>query len=316
MICKEPFSCLNIQGKSISSCCLMPTWKVDIIDFDNDATLNSIRNEILLGKWPTSCNACKVTEEKGLKSRRQAVESWYTENAVSAGKLTRIDYWCGNLCNLRCAICSPEFSVAWQKELGIQKEERTVVTSDEWKKIDLSELRWIHFNGGEPLLILEHMALLKSIPYPKKVHLNYNTNGTVRPTQELISTWENFKIVQLDFSIDGIGDRFEYMRYPANWNIVKENLFWFRDTMPVNMLFDVNATVSILNQNSIDKTENWFATNYNKNRLGDPITFRKQYAYGSLAIGNDKVKALEYLDTLDKRRGTNWRQTFPELIDP
>lgn len=316
MTCKEPFSCLNIQEDKISSCCLMATWKVNFIDFDNDTRLNEIRKTWLSGNWPDACINCKKTEDAGKISRRQSVNMWYDENNIQEGKLARIDYWTGNICNLRCAICGPENSIAWQKELGISKQTREIVTNNSWKNLDLTYLRWIHFNGGEPLLIDEHIELLKSIPNPSQVHLNYNTNGTVRPSIELIKLWEKFKLVQIDFSIDGIGKRFEYMRYPANWNQVKENLFWFRNTMPVNTMFDINATISILNQACIKDTQTWFFQNYNQNRLGDPVVFRTQDAYGCLSLNADKSAAIKYLDSLDKRRGTNWKEIFPELIDP
>lgn len=294
----------------------MGTWKVDKIDFQNDPTLNRIRQNFLRGQWPTECSSCKNTEESGNVSRRQSIESWYQDNNVTDTNvdLIRIDYWTGNTCNLRCGICGPRASSAWQKELGISKQDIDYIINTNWKNLDLSKLRWIHFNGGEPLLI-DHTEFLSAIPNKELVHLNYNTNATVRPSKQLIELWSQFKLVQLDFSIDGIEDRFEYMRYPANWNVVKENLFWYREAMPVNFMFDINATISVLNYLTIDSTEKWFKENFNANRLGDPVALRKQYAFGVLSLTAPKRSALDHLRSMDKRRNTSWENTFPELVN-
>ncbi len=34
----------------------------------------------------------------------------------------------------------------------------------------------------------------------------------------VLSLWEQFRLVQLDFSIDDTGQQFEYQRYPAKWD--------------------------------------------------------------------------------------------------
>lgn len=313
--CFDPFKSLNITAAGISSCCVMPSWAVDTIDFHNDATLQEIRNQWNNNTWPDACHACKKFENEGFRSRRQDIPSWMADNGVTDNsvELIRLDYWCGNMCNLRCAICGPENSIAWQKELGIVKSDRTRITNYKWDQIDVSKLKWIHFNGGEPLLNTEHLDLLKAIPTPENVILNYNTNGTVRASAELISLWEKFKLVQLDFSIDDIGERFEYQRYPAKWAEVVSNLFWYRDTMPVNIMFDIAATVSILNASNQDNIQNWFSENFSTNRVTDPIKYRTQPAYGVLGVNKNVQNAKNYLDQIDKRRGTSWAAVFPEL---
>lgn len=313
--CFDPFKSLNITAEGISSCCVMPTWEVDNIDFQNDATLQEIRNQWNKNTWPAACYACKKFENEGFASRRQAIPAWMSGNNVTdtSVELIRLDYWCGNMCNLRCAICGPENSIAWQKELGILKSERTRITNHKWDQIDISKLKWVHFNGGEPLLNKEHLDLLKAIPVPENVILNYNTNGTVRASVELIALWEKFKLVQLDFSIDDIGERFEYQRYPASWDEVVSNLDWYRDTMPVNIMFDIAATVSILNASNQHNIQAWFSENFSTNRVTDPIRYRTQPAYGVLAVDGNAQNAKNYLDQIDKRRGTSWAEVFPEL---
>lgn len=148
------------------------------------------------------------------------------------------------------------------------------------------------------------------------MHLNYNTNGTILPSQELLNLWKQFRIVQLDFSIDDVGNRFEYQRYPANWNEVIGNLRWYIDNSPVNCMFAVNTTVGILNQGNLQALNLWLTNNFLENRLGDPIEHRTQPAHGLFSLKNYKFRMnniIKFLDECDARRGTNWRLTFPEL---
>lgn len=324
MSCPDAFNCLNLEVKDsktyISSCCIMPTWEVDTIDFANDKNFVKIRKQWNRGEWPSECNACKIEENAGNTSRRQGAIQWHKNNIDLekdySNKILKIDYWTGNTCNLRCAICGPHYSIAWEKELGIEKQQRVTRTNQLWKDIAVDELKWVHFNGGEPLLVDEHWQLLKKISNKENVILNYNTNASVLPKQELIDLWSQFKLVVLDFSIDDIEERFEYQRYPAKWHKVTENLFWFRENMPVNVMFEINTSVGLLNYYNYDNLKKWFQTNFYENRLGDPIKLRCQLTNGLLRKDiNDKKKVIEYLNSLDNRRNTNWKTTFPELVD-
>jgi MoaA/NifB/PqqE/SkfB family radical SAM enzyme len=214
-------------------------------------------------------------------------------------------------------ICGPRNSSAWKQELELPLDFRKVKVNSLWQNLDLTSIRSIHFNGGEPLLNKEHVEFLKSIPVKSQVHINYNTNGTIQPTQELMDLWSEFKLVQLDFSIDDTGQRFEYQRFPSKWDQVCDNLKWFVDHCPVNCMFAVNTTISILNAANIDSLTQWLSSNFAANRLGDLVEYRQQPASGVLATTNvdsRKTDIVRYLDSCDRRRGTNWRDTFPELI--
>jgi hypothetical protein len=53
-----------------------------------------------------------------------------------------------------------------------------------------------------------------------------------------------FKNLNICLSIDGVGPRFEYIRYPLSWNLLCENLEKFRK---ITSNISVNATISNLN---------------------------------------------------------------------
>ena len=232
-LCIDPFKNLNIVYRdsklTISPCCVSPTKQIDTIDFYNNQYLLDIRNSWKEGKFPTACVAC----ENNRLVRMSGSNQWYADNNHNNTdvELVRLDYWTGDICNLRCVICGPTLSSSWKQELNLP--EQHIIHNDFWKTLDLSRLEFVHFNGGEPLLSKEHVKLLEAIPNKATVHVNYNTNGTIRPSKKLLDLWAEFKIVQLDFSIDDIGERFEFQRFPAKWSAVTENLQWFIDNSPV-----------------------------------------------------------------------------------
>lgn len=323
MTCPDAFSCLNLTTKDdkvyMSACCVMPPWKVDNIDFFNDQKLNKIRKQWSQNEWPKECKICQDNEEVGNYSRRQGSIDWaknhgLTKEQFNEVKLLKLDYYTGNTCNLRCAICGPHDSISWQKELGISKENRLI--NETSIKVNTDNIKWVHFNGGEPFLIDRHWKLLKSIEHKDQVVINYNTNATILPKKELVDLWRQFKLVVIDFSIDDIGERFEYQRYPAKWDNVVENLFYLREHMPVNVMFAVNTALGILNYHNYPNLQKWFRENFSTNRVTDPVRLKVQETVGILSYRNKNNKRIvEYLNTLDARRNTNWKLVFPELVE-
>jgi molybdenum cofactor biosynthesis enzyme MoaA len=322
--CTDAFKNLNIvssaAGLEISPCCLVSTVKVDGIDFRNNQYLQNIRQDWNNGVFSSACGKCSAAESAGYTSRRQGVNRWYQDHNLDNNQveLTRIDYWVGDVCNLACAICGPHFSSVWKQELKLPIAEQKVKINQSWCDLDLATLRYVHFNGGEPLLSKEHAKFLEAVPNKSVVQINYNTNGTIRASAELQDLWKQFQLVQLDFSIDDVEDRFEYQRYPAKWNQVTDNLAWYIDTAPHNCMFAVNTSVGILNHANIDVLKSWLQKNFTVSRFTDPIEHRTQPTSGVFSLNNiekRKSKIVATLDSLDQRRGSDWRATFPELIN-
>ena len=317
--CIDAFKNLNVvssDGLKLGPCCLTRPFGVEKIDFYNNEYLQTVRNSWQRGVWPRACNNCKQAEDQGLISRRQGSNRWYSANGLDNTdvELVRLDYWTGDLCNLACAICGPDFSSVWKQELNYPTDSKKTIVNSFWPSVDTSHLRYIHFNGGEPLLSKEHVKFLHALPNKNLININYNTNGTVLPSQDLMDLWSQYKLVQIDFSIDDIGQRFEYQRYPAKWTDIVKNLQWFIDHAPHNCMFGVNTTVSILNKHNLENLNHWLQENFYISRFTDPIEHRQQFAQGKLALSAPKESAIKFLDACDVRRGTNWRTTFPELV--
>jgi sulfatase maturation enzyme AslB (radical SAM superfamily) len=322
--CIDAFKSLNIvdyhNSIHVSPCCISPMKKSKVVEFRDIQYLKNIRDVWDQQIFPKPCSACELAEAAGISSRRLGANQWYKDNGYdnSNVELIRLDYWVGDTCNLRCAICGPHSSSAWKQELGVSTGLKKSVTNYFWKQMDLSTIRWVHFNGGEPLLSKTHVEFLQSLPNKEQVHINYNTNATILPDQTLLDLWQQFKLVQIDFSIDDVELRFEYQRYPANWTQVKDNLQWYIDHAPHNCMFAVNTTVSVLNYFNLENLNSWLADNFFVSKFTDTIEHRKQLAVGLFAVDGAQQrthKIKKFLESCDTRRGTNWREVFPELVD-
>lgn len=321
--CGDAFKNLNIainQGAiSISPCCLVPTVKTKSINFQDNQYLQQIRHRWSESDFPPECASCQELESKGYISRRQGANNWYKDHGHDNNQveLVRLDYWVGDTCNLRCAICGPNFSSAWKQELQVSPKIKKAVTNQFWKQLDLSSIRFVHFNGGEPLLNKAHLEFLHALPDKHQIQINYNTNATILPGDELLGLWQQFRLVQLDFSIDDIGVQFEYQRYPARWSEVTENLKWFIDQAPHNCMFAINTSVGILNQHNLGQLNNWLKQNFSMSRFNDPIPHRQQLVKGLFSlegVAQRRGQIVRFLDSCDQRRQTDWRSTFPQLI--
>ena len=79
-------------------------------------------------------------------------------------------------------------------------------------------------------------------------------------------------------------------------------------------MFGINTTVGILNQHNLDNLFQWLNDNFKQSRFGDPVEFKQQNALGTFSSAATPVQVIHQLDVLDQRRGTDWRKTFPELV--
>jgi hypothetical protein len=123
--------------------------------------------------------------------------------------------------------------------------------------------------------------------------------------------------VQIDFSIDDVDDRFDYLRYPAKWHQIVDNLFWYRDTCTHNTFFNVLTVVSVLNRCYLGTLDEWLKQNFYLSRFQDPIQHRHQDCIGDLsphAVQGREQDIVAYLDQIDHRRGTDWRRVFPAAV--
>jgi sulfatase maturation enzyme AslB (radical SAM superfamily) len=136
-----------------------------------------------------------------------------------------------------------------------------------WQQIEqhLADIRYIEFTGGEPFMIAEHFDMLQGIVdcgIAGQVEIHYNTNGTQYPEQAE-QIWQHFKTVEIAFSIDDVGERFEYQRTNAHWTEVCANMDRFRDLKEIypNIQLQICTTVNVFNVRYLDQIADWIYRN-------------------------------------------------------
>jgi hypothetical protein len=97
-------------------------------------------------------------------------------------------------------------------------------------------------------MIKEHRKFLDEIirrGYAKNISLRYNSNG-IFVNDDIINIWSKFKQVRYAFSIDAVGDKNYYIRYPAKWDDVERSLELL-DNAPDNIHCSIACAVQVLN---------------------------------------------------------------------
>ncbi|TNF26608.1 MAG: radical SAM protein [Deltaproteobacteria bacterium] len=215
----------------------------------NHGTYKSLRLQMLRGDVPSVCQSCFNIEKIGGESPRlkylqatgDELENMITETQED-GSIERrpyeLDLTLGNSCNFKCRMCSPMFSdklIETFDHLGLKYNRETVSKIKErWNQKDINipllespHLKSIIFQGGEPLIYRHHLDLLIKLVKSgraKKMTLSYDTNFSVIPP-ECLELWKEFKSIELDISLDGVGKTFEYIRYGSDWNKVESNIY-------------------------------------------------------------------------------------------
>lgn len=265
-------------------------------------------------KLVPGCHRCYHEEQAGRRSRRQSsalnYETFLRSDDLSLSAIgpEGLDYSIGNLCNLKCMICGPQHSSSWipdyqkmhpEKDISkyfFKKNDQVEITDDRF----LQNLKSIHFHGGgEPLMSDAHYRLLQKVEQVKglgDVRVFYNTNGTKIVGDHVLKLWEKCKLVEIYFSIDDIGPRFEYQRTGAKWSDLQNNIRWFKDNMPHNHMFNIHCVWSYLNLYYLDELWQWYQENLTSNRYGDPCKLIFQKAIGPFQITHLRQATLVALE--------------------
>jgi organic radical activating enzyme len=307
-------------------CCLHEGGEITTPDdVWNDPYLKNIRAKFDRGEIPDECEACIESEKHsdGRSSRRiDHNKRWLEihgnyEDYEKNDAPCRFDFWVGNICNLACSTCTSFYSSTWntllKRAAGTGRNHRDSIGPENWKpiiedppNIDFKNLEWLHFNGGEPLITDTHFRTLENVPkkYRKNIRIEYNTNGTVRVdiNNDKWKILKDFQAVNLTFSIDGIGETFEYVRWPGKWETVKDNVdFWVDQTINQDwknnnwfISFGFNIVKSAYNYNKMDETFEYINNNWiNPAKRANPEKFDE---YDMVFFCNDHA----FMDFTDK----------------
>lgn len=238
--------------------------------------MNEVRNKFRQGELLPACNNCWRNEQAGGESKHALTPyklsniypriDWES-NSVDTN-LGFVGGHLGNLCNLKCRICSPVFSSSIAaEEIGQEPDIETrlhptyqLLTDNRWSRN--SERFWkmlrdnadkicnFEFLGGEPLMLrenIEFMQWLVDSGHSQQCVFEFVTNGTQYPA--VFDQANRFHRLTVTLSIDNMGARFESERHGANWEQVVKNIqrFVACKNANANMKIGVCITVNIQN---------------------------------------------------------------------
>jgi hypothetical protein len=251
------------------------------------------------------CSKCAAAEYNGLKSYR----SMFNETVTPAAGLQFVDIRNTNFCNLKCRYCGPHFSSQWAEEL----DRFPIIQSQDlfdYKKLLITDsLHWMYFTGGEPLISSDHWKLLEELIDAGKsfqISLMYNTNLTTIKYKDknIIDIWKKFKNVNIQCSIDAVGEPLEYIRSGTSWPKIKSNLEQLLENSQNNINIGLSPVLSILNIWFIDELYKYAKSNNIKVYpivLTGPDYLALNVVPDNLkSLALDKINAIESSYNIDK----------------
>ena len=358
-ICYHPWVGLDIspQGEFKPCCKYQKTIDTSLTGYLNNKALIQLKEEFLEGKRPNECKRCWDDEDAGLPSKRQLDWKYiFHKQAPGWDPIKVLSLPFGNSCNLACRTCSSYASSGWISEAKKLQQHlpETIIYKhqkfyqdkkfiDQIKSMCLDVLH-VEFPGGEPFLagIEEHLDFLNFLleHNPQNISLHYMTNVTIFPSQKFWDKWIKFKNVDIQLSIDGTDKQFEYIRWPAKWSQVNENIQRFKIEKKDNIQISISHTVSIFNVMYLPEFFKWCLQNkLSKPYLGlvsDPtiysikslprkvkqsisdklnrFMFKEVVSYmNSEDLSSEFGTAIKHIQLVDQQRKQNYKDIFPEL---
>ena len=211
--------------------------------FNNNAGLVQARKDILAGKEIPACRSCRDIEQAGNTSMRmfyteqyEKIDPSFLQEVKQQGKteIRSVDMKFGNKCNYACVMCAPDNSSLWGKEVQknpIDKDlyhgkfnDIPLIEYPEHKYNELVEISKniirVKSTGGEPMLLdgfKDYIKKLVDKGYAKDIAFSTVTNGTV-DCSDLLPYMNEFKKFEMDWSVDGTGKVYDYIRWPGNFD--------------------------------------------------------------------------------------------------
>ena len=328
----------------VKPCCWIRGADANI--FDKEDVKSKYERFLKVDDWIPECNFCKSMEDRNLESWRMRSNKRFNNDNDHSNPVM-IEIQIDDTCNAACIMCGDWTSTTWneynQKVLKLPGKHNNVDKISERTEaikniVNFDTLEGISFLGGEPFKTSTHIEILNEIKHPEKVKLYYVTNGSIFPDDKTIDLLLKFKSLKLNFSIDGIDEHFNYIRWPLQWKQVVENLMKFNNLkehieLHLNTSFTINP-FNIFYTEEYSKWaksfgfENWFKQGHGSQGVINlncvpPLLHEelvKKYGAGSnedlLTRHFDKKefdKFINYIEFHDKARKLSWRDTFPEV---
>lgn len=240
-------------------------------------------------------------------------------------------------------------------ENGVYKSDMPVWHDSEqwWNSFDeiKDRIRHLYLTGGEPFIVKGHDVLLDKLiesNLASNVILEYDTNLSV-VNDKILNRLKQFKQVILSVSCDDVDDRYELIRFPGKFSTITKNIQTLKDRgfdirhlstcvgiysifspirlrekfpehklsvrllrspphsdimyLPRNVKLEV---IKVYQQSNIEDRWKNFIISYLENNMD---TVPESTCVATL------MQHIDYLTKLDRIRGTEWKTTFPDVVD-
>ena len=243
--CASPWRGLhiNIRGDVKTCCAGNPNMLGNLNDRGieqilNGPELSEIRATLRQGKPHDYCRNCVDRESRGGDSERtwhNKINEFFdtTQAGLDYEYPTLLDVRWNSTCNLSCNYCGPNDSSKWAALRGIPVSNNTrkyYADVCDYIAQHNQHIQEVALIGGEPLLLPENERLLDVIPEHCVVTVITNLN-TPLENNRIFKKLAQRQRVGWSISFDNVGDRFEYVRHGADWNLQLRNLDLVQDLM-------------------------------------------------------------------------------------
>lgn len=297
----------------------------DVSTVWNSPWLNDLRQRFINEEKRPECQQCWDEEDAGVVSLRQKFYSEYDSEKVKHPVINDLMVRFSNECNSGCRVCYSWYSSSlWEKEFAetgrydsknndswFYRSKVNKINENNWEdwKKHLSTVERLFISGGEPLIMKESIGVIDYVIESgdsKNIKLRLVTNGTVTDAS-LFEKLNTFKSVDLSFSIDDIGERYNYERWPCKFDNIMKNLKEIHDSDKYpNISFTFNTVISVFNILHLRDILEKFKEFPKWSVSFDYISRYPQHVSIANIPENLKPEIKNYLDSFDWT-DTNWK---------
>lgn len=314
----------------------------------NSEPITELRRNMACGNKTNSlCEGCYELEEQNIPSERtKSLENVSDEkiNELLAhvnddGKMDidpeYLSLSLGIDCESLCAQCNPLSSQKWKDSTPalIEKAEHRVIKADfrtryafndshyTWSDDNtrfwptfwqvIPNIKHLFLTGGEPFDSKKMLKLINELAekdFANNLKVTINTTGNHIP-EDMWETFKKFKKVTLLFSIDAVGRKAEWLRYPLKWDNFVSNV---KKADDLNVHYEFTTNVHSLNLAFIPEIYEWMWSSELKNLSQFPIqyTFTHRPSYLDVRFVEQDTK--QYINQKIWDFYGKYNQKYPE----
>ena len=253
-------------------------------EYLNSEFRQNLKESFIRNEQSPHCEACWHKRKHNHSSYRSGFLSRYdSEKQKLKDQIKYLEIRETNICNMACRMCEPADSSRLEREINEHPElaqyyptnPYTKMTSDNWKSLlkVIDNVEGVRLTGGEPTLTKRYYQLLDYLIASgrnQNIRLMFYTNcSTFSP--KFIEKILKFKKVTITCSLDGVGDKAEYIRYGAKWNDVRTNVLRYMQ-LPVSI--EVHSIISAYSVLGMSSLSDFFVEMLESKRLAtyEPFT--------------------------------------------